>query len=59
MPVIRIDNAGELSKEQKDKLIEAITESVVRITKKPEQYVYVIINEIDRENFGIAGKPLK
>lgn len=58
MPIITVENAGELSKEQKEKLIAQLTESVVEITGKPAQYVYTKIIEHDRENFGVGGKSL-
>lgn len=58
MPVIRLENAGELSKEQKTELIKKLTDVVVEVTGKPAQYVYIKIEEIDRENFGIGGNPL-
>jgi 4-oxalocrotonate tautomerase len=58
MPVIRFENAGDLTKEQKNELIEKMTEVVVAVTGKPAQYVYVKIEEVEREDFGIGGKPL-
>ncbi len=58
MPVIRMENAGELSKEQKKELIERITDVVEEVTGKAKQYIYVRIEEIERENFGIGGKQL-
>lgn len=58
MPIVRIENAGELTKEQKKELIQKMTKIVVDVTKKNEKYVYVKIEEIPRENFGIAGEPL-
>lgn len=59
MPIITIENAGELTIEQKQKLAEEITKTVVDITGKPSNYVYTKIIEIPRENFAIGGKLLK
>ncbi|MCD4818524.1 MAG: 4-oxalocrotonate tautomerase family protein [Candidatus Cloacimonetes bacterium] len=59
MPIITIENAGELTIEQKNQLIRRLTDAVSEITKKPEHYIYVKIVEIPRENFGIGGKSLK
>jgi len=58
MPVITVENAGNLTKEQKRELIRALTDDVSKITGKPKQYIYVKISEIERENFGIGGEPL-
>jgi 4-oxalocrotonate tautomerase len=58
MPIITVENAGKLSREQKTKLIEKLTKVVVEETGKPAQYVYVKIEEVPVENFGIGGKSL-
>jgi len=58
MPIITLENAGELSKEKKELLIKKLTDVVAEITGKPEQYIYVRIDEVPRENFGIGGKSL-
>ncbi|MCD6329162.1 MAG: 4-oxalocrotonate tautomerase family protein [Candidatus Cloacimonetes bacterium] len=58
MPIITLENAGELSNEQKQLLIKRLTEVVAEITKKNEKYIYVRIDEVPRENFGIGGKSL-
>jgi len=58
MPIITLENAGELSKEKKELLIKRLTDVVAEITCKPEQYIYVRIDEVPRENFGIGGKSL-
>jgi len=59
MPIVTLENAGELTTNQKNQLIKRLTDVVSEITHKPEQYVYVKIVEIPRENFGIAGSSLK
>jgi len=58
MPIITLENAGELSKKQKQLLIKRLTEVVAEITEKNEKYIYVRIDEVPRENFGIGGKSL-
>ena len=58
MPIVTLENAGELESQQKEDLIKKLTDVVVEVTGKPAQYVYVKIQEIKRENFGIGGKPL-
>ena len=58
MPIVTVENAGNLSSEQKKQLIRKMTDVVVEVTKKPKQAVYVRIDEVPRENFGVGGKPL-
>lgn len=58
MPIVTVENAGELTKEQKNKLHEQLTKIVVEITGKPAQYVYTKVVEVPRENFGVGGNSL-
>ncbi len=58
MPIITLENAGNLTIEQKKGLIKELTRVVTEITGKPESAVYVRIDEVARENFGVGGYPL-
>jgi len=58
MPIVTVENAGKLSSDQKKQLIRKLTDVIVEVTKKPKQAVYVRIDEVPRENFGVGGKPL-
>jgi len=58
LPIITLENVGELSKEQKQLLIKRLTVVTAQITGKNEKYIYVRIDEVPRENFGIGGKSL-
>ena len=58
MPFITIENAGTLTKEQKEELIEKVTKAIVEVTGKPKHYIYIRIDEVPRENFAIDGKLL-
>ena len=58
MPIVTLENAGTLTTEQKQELIRKLTDVVVEVTGKPAQYVYVRVDEVPRENFGVAGEPL-
>lgn len=58
MPIIRLENAGSLTDEQKKELMEKLTAVVVEVTGKPAGAVYIRIDEVPRTNFGVAGKPL-
>ena len=58
MPIVTSENAGTLTNEQKIQLIIKLTEVVVEVTNKPASAVYVRIDEVPRENFGVGGKSL-
>ncbi|MFN3133982.1 MAG: tautomerase family protein [Candidatus Kryptonium sp.] len=59
MPVLIIHMLSGRSSEMKRKLIKKVTDAVVEsLNVKPES-VRVIINEVDRENFAVAGLPIE
>jgi 4-oxalocrotonate tautomerase len=55
MPIVNIDVASKLSKEQKTALVKGITATITEVTSVPDQAVIIIINEIDRDNIAKAG----
>ena len=55
MPVVKIDLWKLKSDEEKEKIIKGITKTFVEIGMKPE-WVTVIINEVDKENWGSGGE---
>ncbi|MCK5050676.1 MAG: 4-oxalocrotonate tautomerase family protein [Candidatus Cloacimonetes bacterium] len=58
MPIVTLENAGILTNEQKVLLIKKLTDVVVEVTNKPATAVYVRLDEVPRENFGVGGKSL-
>jgi 4-oxalocrotonate tautomerase len=58
MPYVNIRIAGTLSREQKAKIAEEITETLERIAHKPASYTYIAFDEMADENWAIAGKLL-
>ena len=59
MPIVTLENAGTLTVEQKTQLIKKLTDVVVEVTNKSTAAVYVRIDEVPRENFGVGGKSLR
>jgi len=57
MPVVRIDLWKGREKETKKELIEKITSAVVDVIDCSTEAVQVIINEVDKDNWGIGGVP--
>jgi len=58
MPYVNVKVAGELSKDQKRKIVEGITKLLEDVAGKPPSATYVVIEEIDRDNWGKEGKLL-
>jgi 4-oxalocrotonate tautomerase len=56
MPVVTIQMYEGRTVEQKRELVTAITEAIVRIAKTTPEATEVIIHDIPRHNWGIAGK---
>ena len=57
MPVVKIDLWKGRERETKKELIEKVTSAVVDAITCPAEAVQVIINEVDKDNWGIGGVP--
>jgi 4-oxalocrotonate tautomerase len=55
---LNIRLAGTLTREQKRKIAEEVTNTLERIAHKPKSYTYVAFDELRDENWAIAGKLL-
>jgi len=58
MPYVNVKVAGELSKEQKRKIVEGITKLLEEVANKPPSATYVVIEEVKRDDWGKGGKLL-
>lgn len=58
MPYVNLKIAGSLTHEQKAKIAEEITETLERIAHKPKAYTYITFEEVNVENWAIAGELL-
>jgi len=57
MPLVKIYLWKGREKETKKELIEKITSAVVDVIDCSAEAVQVIINEVDKDNWGIGGTP--
>lgn len=57
MPYITIES-GILSNEQKEQLIEQLTEVSSEIMNVPKEFFTITIKELPDKNFGIGGKTI-
>lgn len=57
MPYIKIEVTREgVTKEQKQRLIKGVTQLLVDILNKDPQLTHVVIDEIETDNWGVAGE---
>ncbi len=58
MPYVNIRIAGTLTREQKRRIAQEITDTLERIAQKPASYTYIAFDELPDANWAIAGKLL-
>jgi 4-oxalocrotonate tautomerase len=51
---VRVTKDG-VTKEQKRRIVEEITDTLVRVLGKRPEHTHVVIDEIEPENWGFAG----
>lgn len=56
MPYVNVRLVGSLSEEQKADIAKQFTQTLQEVAGKPPEYVYVVFDEVDRENWAMAGK---
>lgn len=59
MPIMQVFLIEGRDEEQKARLIEALTSAAVESIQAPPESVRVIITEVPKNQFGIAGKTAK
>ncbi|MFH1352287.1 MAG: 2-hydroxymuconate tautomerase [bacterium] len=56
MPVVRIDLWKGREKEKRKELIKKVTSAVVESIGCVKEAVHVVINEVEKDNWGIGGE---
>lgn len=56
MPHVRIDWWKGSGEPERRRLVEEVTSVVARIAKCPEAAVHVIVNDIEKDHWGLGGK---
>ena len=59
MPIVQIHMMEGRSDAQKEPVIREVTEALVRALDAPKESVRVLINEMPKQHFGIAGESAK
>ncbi len=59
MPYVLMQVTREgVSLEQKEALIKGVTDLLVRVLEKKPHHTFVVIQEVEMDNWGIAGKTI-
>lgn len=56
MPYINLKTLGKLTHEQKAKIANEFSETLEKVAGKPKQYTYIVIEEVEKENWAMGGK---
>jgi 4-oxalocrotonate tautomerase len=59
MPYISIRVAGKLSKEQKQKIAEDVSNSLEKNANKPKSSILVFFDEVEKDNIAVGDKLLE
>lgn len=59
MPYVNIKLGGKgATKEQKAELIDRVTAVISEVMNKPPKATYIVIDEVDTDNWGVGGETL-
>ena len=58
MPYINLKIAGKLSRKQKEEIVREFSDTLLKVAAKPKDATYIVIDEINRENWAKGGKLL-
>ena len=56
MPMITLQSIGKLTKEQKNKIAESFTKTLVEVAGKKAETVYIAFNEYEPDEFAVGYK---
>ena len=59
MPFIEVKVAGKLNQDQKEKISKQITQTMQEVAGKPPEATYIVITEVERNNWAKSGKLLE
>jgi 4-oxalocrotonate tautomerase len=56
MPIIRVEMFKGRDREQKRKMVEALTNAMIETTGAKREAVWVVIQDVDKEDWGFGGE---
>ncbi len=57
MPYVNVRVTPSITAEQSRRLIEEVTDSLVRVLDKKPEHTHIVIDEIDPDRWGFGGRP--
>ena len=58
MPIIRVEILEGRSVEKKRELVETLSKETARVIGCPESSIYVVIEDVSKQNWGVGGELL-
>lgn len=56
MPIVNLKVVGKLTKQQKEKIALEFSETLLKVAGKPKDSTYLVIEEVNGENFAKGDK---
>ncbi len=56
MPIIRVEMFKGRDRDQKRKMVEALTNAMIETTGAKREAVWVVIQDVDKEDWGFGGE---
>ncbi len=56
MPFINLKLIGKLTKAQKEQIAREFSDTLLRVAKKPKEYTYLVIDEVEAGNWAQGDK---
>jgi len=54
MPYVNVRVVGKLTKEQKQEIAKDISETLLRVAKKPKNQTYIAFDEVEGESWAVG-----
>jgi 4-oxalocrotonate tautomerase len=58
MPYVNVRLVGKLTKDQKQKIAQEISETLLKVANKPKNATYIAFDELPGENWAVGDKLL-
>ncbi len=58
MPYVNVRVVGKLTREQKQQIAKEISETLLRVAKKPKDATYIAFDEVQGESWAVGDKLL-
>lgn len=56
MPIIKVEMFKGRSREQKRKMVEALTDAMVESTGAKREAVWIVVQDVEKEDWGFGGE---